>query len=75
MLGGDIRYPSTTKIIGKYKKKQKTEVRKTKRKKKNETEDKWPGGWGHELRHTAHRIRVAPDIRTTEWDQLRQQHR
>ena len=37
MLGGDIRYPSTTKIIGKYKNRKKTEVRKTKGKMKQKT--------------------------------------
>ena len=30
MLGGEICYPSTTKIIGKHKKKQKSEKTKTK---------------------------------------------
>ena len=52
MIGGDIRYPPTTKIIGKYKNRKNTEVRKlNKKRKKNATEDKWPGGWGHEIRY------------------------
>ena len=51
-IGGDIRYPPTTKIIEKLKNRKNTEVRKlNKKRKKNATEDKWPGGWGHEIRY------------------------
>ena len=34
MIGGDIRYPTTTKIIGKYKNRKNTEVRKLNKKRK-----------------------------------------
>ena len=48
-LGGDICFPSKIYKKKKTKNAQKSDIGTNKKKKKTVTEDRWPGGWGHEF--------------------------